>query len=244
MYLRQAFLQLFTFLSLHSFAQLSGNIFYKQTTYVDTDRIPAEWASQVPKEVENFYVLTFNSSASLYFKNPDIKNDLPEFEADDRRARMMRRFAERTDKIFYKNLDEGSVLEQLYFFNKAFLISDTIQSFKWKIAAGEQKEILGYTCMKAIYKDSTDNLVVYFTPQISLPFGPDRFGELPGAILEIQSARNHWMATSVVMSDQQLPVTPPDKGDKMTRPAFNKLREEKMKEQREMWGGNRRGMGF
>jgi GLPGLI family protein len=244
MHIRHLLLPLLALIQLYLFAQPSGNIYYKQTTYVNTERIPAEWASQVPKEVENFYVLTFNSSASLYFKNPDIKNELPEFEANDSRARMMRRFAERTDKIYYKNLDEGSVLEQLYFFNKAFLVSDTVQIFKWKIAAGEQKEILGYTCMKAIYKDSTENLVVYFTPQISVPYGPDRFGELPGAILEIQSARNHWMATSVVMSEQQLPVIPPDKGEKMTKAAFNKLREEKMKEQREMWGGNRRGMGF
>ncbi len=244
MYLKHVFFFVYLLFSLHTFAQVSGNIFYKQTTYVDTDRIPAEWASQVPKEVDNFYVLTFNNSASLYFKNPDIKTELPEFEADDRRARMMRRFAERTDKVFYKNLEEGTVLEQLYFFNKAFLIADTIQTFKWKIAAGEQKEILGYTCLKALYKDSTDNLVVYFSPQLSVPYGPDRFGELPGAILEIQSAKNHWMATNIVLSDNQLPVTPPDKGEKMTRTAFNKLREEKMKEQREMWGGNRRGMGF
>lgn len=218
----------------------NGIVKYKQTTYFDFQNMPGNapnnMPSDLPKSVESFMKLTFSKVASIYEKDTDIKEDV---NPNDNTPRMFRRMRERANRTIYKNTLNGTKLEQTNLFGKDFLVSDSITAIKWKVSAGEQKIILGYTCMKAIYKDSTSNLVVFFTPQIPVGAGPDKFGGLPGVILEVQSAQVHIIATEVTKGD--FVFEPPSKGDKVTQEAFNKIREEKMKEQKEMWGGHGRG---
>jgi GLPGLI family protein len=214
----------------------SGKIKFKQTNYIDTEKMPANVAANVPKSVESFMMLAFNKNESLYQIDPDKK---VEENPNDNTPRMFKRMMDRANTVYYKDLTKKLLLEESKFFGKEFLISDSISSYKWKVSAGEQKNILGYTCMKAMYKDSTTNLVVFFTPQIPISFGPEKYGNLPGLILEVQSAQIHIIATEVLKEDVTIIV--PSKGDKKTRKEFEKLREEKMKEQREMWGNQRPG---
>jgi len=222
------------------YAQVNeGIIKFKHTIYFETENMPAAASANMPNSVESFKKLTFTESVSKYEKDPDVIEAVT--DDSENRSRMMRMFRDRSEKIFYKNIDEEIVLEQQGLFGKEFLISDTIQTFSWKLSAGEQKDILGYTCMKATYKDSIENLIVYFTPQITVPFGPEKYGELPGMILEIQSAKNHYIATSIDIKKLETPISKPSKGEAIERKKFNKLRDEKIKEQREMWGN--RGMG-
>ncbi len=208
----------------------SGTIKYKHTTYFEFENMPAD----MPKSQEAFMRMYFNANESLYEKDPDIKEASTE---NENTPRMFRRMRDRSNKIIYKNLESNSILEQTGLFGKDFLVSDSIAAIKWKVSAGEQKVILGYTCMKALYKDSLNNIIVFFTPQIPLRFGPDKYGNLPGVILELQSAQTHIIATEVTKDMPEIKA--PAKGDKMNRKEFDKIRDEKMKEQREMWG--RRG---
>ncbi len=204
-----------------------GTIKYTQTMYFEFENMPAD----MPKSNDAFMQLKYNTSESLYEKDPENKTQADETQDGPRRWRRMR---DRTKNIIYSNVDQSSVLEQTGLFGKDFLVSDSLKSLKWKISAGEQKNILGYICMKATFKDSLRNLVVYFTPQIPLKFGPDKFGGLPGIVLEVQSAQLHIIATQILTETPV--ITPPSKGDKVSRKEFDKIREEKMKEQREMWG--------
>lgn len=204
---------------------------YKQTNYFEFENMPAD----MPKSQAAYMRLLFDKTSSIYEKDPDAKE---EQVADEGMQRMFRRMRERQNRIYYKSLDNGTVLEQTSLFGKDFLISDSIAAIKWKVNAAEQKEILGYTCMKASFKDSTTNLVVFFTPQIPLRFGPDKYGNLPGLILEVQSAQLHIIATEVVPG--AVAFQKPSKGTEVTRKEYEKIREEKMKEQREMWGGRGR----
>ncbi|MGB4960036.1 MAG: GLPGLI family protein [Saprospiraceae bacterium] len=208
-----------------------GVIKYKQTNYLEFENMPAD----MPKSVESFVRLTFNSNESLYEKDPDIKEDE---NPNDNTPRMFRRMRNRPMKTVYKNLEKEIALEQTNVFGKDFLITDSLNALKWKVSAGEQKNILGYLCMKATFIDSTRNLVVFFTPQIPIKFGPDTYGDLPGIILEVQSAQLHILATEI--KTEAGPIKAPTKGDKMNRTDFEKMREAKMKEQRELWG-NRGG---
>jgi GLPGLI family protein len=213
-----------------------GKIKFKQTNYIDTEKIPAQFAADVPKSVESFMQLTFNKKECLYEADPDKK---VEENPNDNTPRMFRRMRERANTVYYKDLSTKTSLEQSKFFGKEFLIADSISGYKWKVSAGEQKSILGYTCMKAMYKDSINNIVVFFAPQIPVSFGPEKYGNLPGMILEVQSAQIHIVATEIFKDE--IAIVPPAKGDKKTRKEFEKLRDEKMKEQREMWGNQRSG---
>lgn len=216
--------------------QKSGVIKYKHTTYIDTEKMPANMSIDMPKSFDAFMRLTFNKTASLYEKDPEHQEEI---NPNDNTPRMFKRMRERSNKVIYKNMPEAKVMEQTNLFGKDFLISDSLISLKWKVNAGEQKVILGYTCMKATYKDSIQNLVVFFTPQLPVSVGPDKYGNLPGAILEVQSAQLHILATAI--KTEETTVQPPNKGEKVTRTAFDKIREEKMKEQKEMWGSGQRG---
>lgn len=228
----KAIIAILCFFNLSLGAQVAGGtVKYKHTTYFEFENMPAD----MPKSQESFMRLLFNNNESLYEKDPDVVVDNTE---NENVPRMFRRMRDRSNRILYKNLEKEAVSEQIGFFGKDFLVSDSIAAIRWKVSAGEQKVILGYTCMKATFKDSTTNMVVFFTPQIPLRFGPDKYGNLPGLILEVQSAQTHIIATEIKTETPQ--ITAPSKGDKMSRKEFNVLREEKMKEQREMWG-NRRG---
>lgn len=186
-----------------------GKIKFKQTNYIDTEKLPPQFAADAPKSIDAFMQLTFNQKESVYEADPEKK---VEENPNDNTPRMFRRMRERANNVYYKNLSTKTSLEQSKFFGKDFLISDSISSYKWKVSAGEQKSILGYTCMKAMFKDSTSNIVVFFTPQIPVSLGPDKYGNLPGMILEVQSAQIHIIATEILK--EEIAIVPPSKGDK------------------------------
>ena len=220
---------IFTLFSVIIQAQVTGGtIKYKHTVYFEFENMPPD----MPKSSETFTRLLFNSNEAIYEKDPDVKI---ETEANDNTPRMFRRMRERSSKTNYTNLEKSISIEQLNLFGKDFLISDSIENIKWKVSAGEQKVIAGYTCMKASYKDSLSNVVVFFTPQIPKKFGPDKYGGLPGIILEMQSAQTHIIAIDIKTDVPVIKI--PSKGDKMNRRDFEKMRDEKMKEMRQMGGG-------
>lgn len=213
----------------------SGIIKYKQTTYFDFENMPGNVGRQMPvdmpKSVDAFMQLSFNATESLYEKDADYKEEV---NPNDNTPRMFKRMRERSNKTIYKNSINGTSLEQISFFGKDFLVSDSIVPLKWKVSAGEQKVILGYTCMKATFKDSTNNLVVFFTPQMPVGAGPDSYSHLPGVILEVQSAQVHIIATEV--KPNAVSINKPTKGTAMSKAEFTKVRDEKIKEQLEMRG--------
>jgi GLPGLI family protein len=203
-----------------------GIIKYKQTIYFEFENMPPD----MPKSMESFHRLVLKNDESVYEKDPDVK---PISSENDNTPRMFRRM--RSSKTTYKNLSLSKVIEQQNMFGKDFLVMDSIENFKWKISAGEQKVVAGYTCMKAFFKDSTNNFVVFFTTQIPKKNGPDKFGGLPGVILEVQSAQTHIIATEVINSPvPELLI--PSKGDKMSRKEFTDMVKQKTEEMRQMWG--------
>ena len=210
-----------------------GIIKYKQTVYFEFENMPAD----MPKSMESFHRMILKNDASLYEKDPDVKSQNNDSENTPRMFRRMR-----PTKTIYKNMLTSKVIEQQNMFGKDFLVMDTIENFKWKISAGEQKVVAGYTCMKAFYKDSTNNFVVFFTTQIPKKNGPDKFGGLPGVILEVQSAQTHIIATEIINSPVPELVIP-SKGDKMSRTEFTAMIKQKTEEMRQMWGDRRRSSG-
>jgi GLPGLI family protein len=212
-------------------AQKSGIVTYNHTTFFEAEGMPSDF----PKSFTNVMMLKYNENNSIYQRDPDHIEEEPMGGGGGRRYMRM---ANRNNNIQYKSLKDKTTIEQVDFFGKNFVVSDSIEKFPWKISAGEQKTILGKMCMKATYSDSTSKYVVFFTPQIPISTGPDKYANLPGLILEYQSAKTHIIATEIKENADE--ITPPSKGDKLTRAEFVKLRDQKIAEQKEMWG-NRGG---
>lgn len=208
-----------------------GIITYKYT-------LLTEEGSSFPGMPPTFDVMTklhYTSDKTFFDRDKDAEEVI---DPTDRRARWINRMMQNKVRSFYKNVEENRMIELVDLFGKKFIITDSLPQRKWKISAGEQKDILGYMCMKAMYKDSSENLIAYFTPQIPLPHGPSEFNGLPGIILEVQSADFHILAQAVAKEGAVISI--PSDGENISREDFNKLREEKIKERQEMWGNRQR----
>ena len=52
---------------------------------------------------------------------------------------------------------------------------------------------MGYDCRKATVDFAGRTYTAWFTPEIPLPFGPYKFGGLPGLILKIEDAERQFV---------------------------------------------------
>ncbi len=132
---------------------------------------------------------------------------------------------ENSEVKLYTNYLEKKVVENRVIKGKIFLLKSNLKTFKWKIS-GDQDTIAGYTCMKAVLQNDTNNVVAWFTPQIPFSTGPKGYCELPGLILklDIKNGNEIYRATLV----EQKPLQPdviiiPTKGKEVTEEEFIKL---------------------
>lgn len=80
-------------------------------------------------------------------------------------------------------------------------------TWNWQIV-NEYKEILGLKCKKATITKYGRNWIAYFTEEYPIPFGPYKFNNLPGLILEVFDDKNDYrfIATSIEKFTQSYPV--------------------------------------
>ena len=64
--------------------------------------------------------------------------------------------------------------------------SEQVPSMEWEFVADSVKNILGYECFLARTEFFGRNYSAWYTFELPLPFGPYKFGGLPGMIVQIQ----------------------------------------------------------
>lgn len=221
----------------------SGIITYKEVINTKPDMKQAEeqgwaqWADMVPDSVVFNKQLLFNATASMYI-NVKIEDDGSE---KNFMQKMMMRYAN-SDNQTYKNTETKNFVEQQDFMGKTFLIKGEPETIKWKMT-GEMKIIMSYPCLKASYEDSTETLEAWFTTELPLSIGPEKYGDLPGAILQLTSKKNKKTLTATeiefkeIASDQ---LAEPTEGKEVTREEYKEIVRKKVEEMRENggWGGH------
>ena len=240
--MRNLLLLFFGLLSLAVSAQNNeGTVQYKQTVYMRREmqaNAPAgmdpNMARNIPESVTNEFNLNFTASTSLYKEIASATDEAAGGEGGGMRF-MMRRF----NPPIYKDLANNRQVEEVDLFGKQFLVDDVIQTRAWKVT-GQQKKILDYPCISATFTDSLMGrarvVTAWFAPTIPVAFGPQGYGGLPGMILEIDMDGGRSVITAAEVKLQKPAegsIKVPEKGKKVTRAEYNKIREEKMKEMRE-----------
>lgn len=98
-----------------------------------------------------------------------------------------------------------------------YLLVDSFENgwhTKWKIT-GDSKEISGYKCFKATRDDLSLDLdrnnrkysvVAWFCPELPFPFGPIKYGGLPGLILELQTYTAVYGAKYIVIEREDVTI--------------------------------------
>jgi GLPGLI family protein len=149
----------------------------------------------------------------------------------------------RPENTLYTNIDDGTTINAREFFGRNFLISGKQTEYKWKLS-GENKNILGYSCQKAVYQDTSRTVEAWFTMQIPVPVGPDTYGQLPGLILEVNVNNGERTAVASKIEMKELEkgmLEKPTKGKAITQEEFKAIEAEKMKEMQMQYGGSGSG---
>lgn len=97
-----------------------------------------------------------------------------------------------------------------------------IDKIKWKLT-DEEREIAGYKCRRAngIMLDSV-YVVAFYSTDFDFQGGPESFSGLPGMILGVALPHENvtWFATKVNMDTDNIDITPPKRGKKITKAEF------------------------
>lgn len=88
-----------------------------------------------------------------------------------------------------------------------FLVySDSVPSQEWSFSDEDTDPIMDYECSKATTEFAGRNYTAWFTPEIPLPFGPYKFGGLPGLILKLEDAEQQYIWEAVGFERDNAPI--------------------------------------
>jgi GLPGLI family protein len=234
----------FVFLLTLSSQSNSGEIIFPEIINTKPDMQKAEeqgwaqWAEMIPESMTFIKKLTFNQNSSMYINVKQAED----VSGNKMMKRMMRRYSNSNNQT-YRNSETKTFVEQLDFMGKTFLIKGAPEKIKWKIT-GDMKIIINYPCIKATYKDSTESLEAWFTTEIQVPIGPEKYGQLPGMILELTSKKNKKTITATSAEFKEIDPTTllePIDGKEVTREEYKIIVKKKKKEMKE--SGGRGGHG-
>ena len=162
------------------------------------------------------YTLLFNKNESLFFLSDSISGLFHDIEDNSLKKIILNE----GEKKYYKNINEKKILYQTISGGEKLLIKRELNQIKWKLL-NETKQIDRYNCFKAqlIYSNEllgyNKNMVIeaWYTPEISIPFGPIHFEGLPGLILELELGRNVYYVTSIKFNSNNIiqPLTEEEK---------------------------------
>ena len=103
-----------------------------------------------------------------------------------------------------------------------YLIEDTVQKLEWTFV-DEEREILGYTCKRAIAKQNNLTLNAWYAPSLPFSFGPNGTVGLPGLILEVEYGSSKDGVRAVSVSDTMETIVEPTEGNLVTTVEFGRI---------------------
>lgn len=101
----------------------------------------------------------------------------------------------------YKNYPTGKFTTTDKIATDWFLVEELIPELQWTLT-DDTKEILGYKCKSAKCSFRGREYSAYYTDEIPVADGPWKFGGLPGFIMEVCDADNHYSFTCVCINSK------------------------------------------
>jgi len=203
---------------------LFSNIFFSQELEIIyfENRIyknPEEF-KKLPKQVQRdfepnrfSYTLTYVDGVSLYENNDfsSLVNDItePTTEIIDLGDGNQMTFVGTSnnspdmykpfEKKYYKDYLTKKIHAKI-FTNEPKQIIDNFFDWKWEIT-NETKKINGYLCKKAISNLYGYHYEAWFTEEIPISCGPEKFDGLPGLILYVRIGSTEYIASSIKLNN-------------------------------------------
>jgi len=215
------------FLCLRSFAQQLEVVYYENKIVKDTTEINALPAF-IRKSLEPnlfAYTLTYGNGYSLY-ENNDFSKLLNVVEMPMKsKVENEQENEEGNQTIFISTPPSGLELYKTYelkffkdYLNKKIYaelytsgkkqVIDSFFDWNWEITEDE-KVISGYVCKKAISRMQGYHFEAWFTDEIPVSAGPEKFDGLPGLILYVNTGAVEFVAKSIRFLEQAVVIPPP-----------------------------------
>jgi GLPGLI family protein len=246
--------------------QKEGKVTYERTMQmqirINDSHMNEEMQNMLPKQRKDNFDLVFGNNQSLWKQGEqENEGDASSFSSEGG-GMQIRMIGGGTDDVLYNNFETHKRTEQREFFDKKFIIDDSIRPLKWKMA-GETKTILNHHCMKATATQvssrmqmtmdngkmerkeiaDTSSITAWFATDIPVAAGPAEYqGQLPGLILEmdVNNGRQTFKALSISPKADLAIIKEPTGKKHCTPEEFRKERDKMMEEmQRNNGGGNR-----
>lgn len=172
--------------------------------------------AQTPKFSTTYFEYYFTTQNSLYKPGKESDNKYKGWGAPPA-----------ADNIVFTDFIQARVTAAKQVYEESFLVKDSLRKLEWKIG-DEVRMIAQFKCRKAITKLFDSVVVVaFYTDDIPVSGGPEMFGGLPGAILQLVIPRLHttWIATQVEgVLPNTADIKEPNKGKQVTQEAlYNSL---------------------
>lgn len=218
------------------YSQINNGIVYYKFEMVE-DIIDSTTAKKKGKEMLNFinesltknaqyfrYKLLFNDKESYYSMVDTLVNE-------ENKGYKYAKILNRSNDIFYTNFNKDEALINKTAFGKLFLIKSNITDRKWELH-NEQRKIGKYLCFKATSIKIVNNskgifekkIIAWYTPDISIQFGPRDYFNLPGLILELQEDKFRYFASKIILNPKKkVNIKPPVKGKKVAKEEYEDI---------------------
>lgn len=136
--------------------------------------------------------LIYNNEQSLFtFKNnsESYSNDSTKESSDKNHKTTEIKIFKKDSTINYLLTNKITNTFQIYNNQKKEVFKDSIPNLKWEIL-NDTKSVNGINCNRANLNYSGRDYEVWFTYDIPSNFGPWKFHNLPGAIIELRDTKN------------------------------------------------------
>ena len=229
--------------------QKEGKVIYQRTIQMQM-RIggPGGNENEMPRTRTDKFEMNFANGQMIW---KQMEDEIQDDNFGGGGGMMVRSFGGGADDVTYCDFDKARKVELREFFDKKFLITDSIRRGNWKLS-DETKTILNHLCRKATSQrigkrmmmnmdngkmerkevDDTSTIVAWFTTDIPVSAGPEVQGQLPGLTLslEINNGRTVYTALEISPKADIVSIKEPTKGKKVTPDEFTKERNKMMEE--------------
>ena len=113
-------------------------------------------------------------------------------------------------KEIFKNYPSGKITVTDRIATSDYLYEEARNDFQWQIEP-DTREILSYTCQKAVTDFRGRHYEAWFAPDLPLNDGPWKFSGLPGLILSVEDSDKNFSFQAIGIENSELPVEFPRK---------------------------------
>lgn len=149
-------------------------------------------------------LLEIGSNISKSYSYGLFKHDSIATANKDRDTRELRIPVPSIEVLKNAQVGKNTIVHRTPLEGPIFMYEDEI-NIEWTLLP-ERKQLMGFTCQKAIAAFRGRIWVAWFTSEIPIYDGPWKFRGLPGLILEVSDDRSHYTFTCIGLRQVKIPI--------------------------------------